>query len=139
VLQTNIFAPVAGLSSMLLGHSWPKDFCVPDFKKLQSLELCGGGITDTGVSKIKDLTLLTSLNLSQNLRITDNALQYLSGMKSLVSLNLANSRVTNAGLHHLRPLTSLTSLALQGCKVTRLAVDHLQATSLPSLAVIRLK
>lgn len=55
------------------------DSCVTDFKKLQTLELCGGGITDAGVSKITDLTSLTSLNLSQNLRLTDKALQYLSG------------------------------------------------------------
>lgn len=50
-----------------------------DFKKLQTLELCGGGITDVGVKNIKDLTSLTSLNLSQNSRITDNALHHLSG------------------------------------------------------------
>jgi hypothetical protein len=43
------------------------------------LELCGGGITDVGVKNIKDLTSLTSLNLSQNSRITDNALHHLSG------------------------------------------------------------
>ena len=54
---------------------------VADFKNLQTLELCGGGITDAGVRSIKDLTSLTSLNLSQNPRLTDNALQYLSGSK----------------------------------------------------------
>lgn len=55
------------------------DICGTDFKQLQTLELCGGGVTDAGVRNIKDLTSLTSLNLSQNMRLTDNALQYLSG------------------------------------------------------------
>jgi Leucine-rich repeat (LRR) protein len=55
---------------------------VTDFKNLQTLELCGGGITDAGVRSIKDLTSLTSLNLSQNMRLTDNALQYLSGQRA---------------------------------------------------------
>jgi hypothetical protein len=90
------------------------------------------------VKNIKDLTSLTSLNLSQNSRITDNALHHLSGMVGLVSLNVANSKVTNAGLQHLRPLTNLTSLALQACKVTLPAVERLQASGLPNLTIIRL-
>lgn len=53
--------------------------CLTDFKNLQTLELCGGGISDAGVRSIKDLTLLTSLNLSQNMRLTDNALPFISG------------------------------------------------------------
>jgi hypothetical protein len=70
------------------------------------LELCGGGITDTGVSKIKDLTLLTSLNLSQNLRITDNALQYLSGewLSSILFFDLTGmtSTLSCRKLNHLQ-------------------------------------
>lgn len=50
-----------------------------DFKKLQSLELCGGGISDSGVKNLKDLTAMTSLNLSQNFLLTDHALEFLSG------------------------------------------------------------
>jgi hypothetical protein len=62
-----------------------------DFKKLQTLELCGGGITDVGVKNIKDLTSLTSLNLSQNGRITDNALQHLSGTGFLMQIQWMHS------------------------------------------------
>jgi hypothetical protein len=64
---------------------------VADFKNLQTLELCGGGITDAGVRSIKDLTSLTSLNLSQNPRLTDNALQYLSGINSNQLSNFSNT------------------------------------------------
>lgn len=61
-------------------------FC-SDFKKLQSLELCGGSITDAGVKNIKDLTSMMSLNLSQNSHLTDGALEFILGI-SLSSLNL---------------------------------------------------
>ncbi|KAL6335433.1 hypothetical protein AAG906_029676 [Vitis piasezkii] len=50
-----------------------------DFKNLQSLEICGGGLTDAGVKNIKDLTCLTVLNLSQNCNLTDKSLELISG------------------------------------------------------------
>ena len=52
----------------------------PAFKKLRSLEICGGGLTDAGVKNIKDLTSLTLLNLSQNSLLTDKSLESISGM-----------------------------------------------------------
>jgi hypothetical protein len=68
------------------------DICGTDFKQLQTLELCGGGVTDAGVRNIKDLTSLTSLNLSQNMRLTDNALQYLSGKLNAFYLGISGKR-----------------------------------------------
>lgn len=53
--------------------------CFSDFKNLQSLEVCGGLITDNGVKNIKDLNSLTLLNLSQNGNLTDKTLELISG------------------------------------------------------------
>lgn len=50
-----------------------------DFRNLQSLDLCGGTLTDTGVENIKDLSYLMFLNLSQNRNLTDKTLELLSG------------------------------------------------------------
>lgn len=50
------------------------------FKKLRSLEICGGGLTDAGVKNIKELTSLTLLNLSQNNLLTDKSLESISGI-----------------------------------------------------------
>lgn len=50
-----------------------------DFKNLRSLEICGGGLTDTGVKNIKDLSSLMVLNLSQNSNLTDKTLELISG------------------------------------------------------------
>jgi hypothetical protein len=55
------------------------------FKNLQSLEVCGGLITDAGVKNIKDLKALTLLNLSQNGNLTDKTLELISGTISLFS------------------------------------------------------
>ena len=52
---------------------------VSDFKGLQSLEVCGGLLTDAGVKNIKDLKALTLLNLSQNGNLTDITLELISG------------------------------------------------------------
>ena len=55
-----------------------------DFKNLRSLEICGGGLTDTGVKNIKNLSSLMLLNLSQNSNLTDKTLELISG----ISMNL---------------------------------------------------
>lgn len=55
-------------------------FVKTDFKNLQSLEICGGGLTDAGVKNIKDLVGLTWLNLSQNCNLTDKSLELISGI-----------------------------------------------------------
>jgi hypothetical protein len=59
---------------------------VSDFKGLQSLEVCGGLITDAGVKNIKDLKALTLLNLSQNANLTDITLEIISGICYLHSV-----------------------------------------------------
>lgn len=56
-----------------------------DFKNLRSLEICGGGLTDTGVKNIKNLSYLRLLNLSQNSNLTDKTLELISGI-SMISL-----------------------------------------------------
>ncbi|KAH7574347.1 hypothetical protein JRO89_XS03G0285000 [Xanthoceras sorbifolium] len=107
------------------------------FKNLQSLEICGGILTDVGVKNIKDLTSLTFLNLSQNCSLSDKSLELISGLTSLVSLNVSNSRITNEGLHYLKPLKRLCSLTLESCKVTASEIKKLQSTALPNLVNYR--
>jgi hypothetical protein len=62
--------------------------CLTDFKNLQSLEICGGGLTDAGVMNIKDLASLTLLNLSQNSNLTDKTLELVSGIFLFLFTNL---------------------------------------------------
>ncbi|KAL6125426.1 hypothetical protein ACLB2K_073485 [Fragaria x ananassa] len=67
------------------------------FKNLQSLEICGGELTDAGVKNLKDLVCLTWLNLSQNRSLTDKSLEVISGLTALVSSNITNSRIIDEG------------------------------------------
>ncbi|MFS7971148.1 putative leucine-rich repeat domain superfamily [Helianthus anomalus] len=50
------------------------------FKNLQSLEICGGGLTDVGVANITDLRSLMLLNLSLNHCLTDASLELIAGI-----------------------------------------------------------
>lgn len=45
---------------------------------------------------------MKSLNLSQNSRLTDDALKSISHMSGLQSLNLMHSKITNDGIPHLK-------------------------------------
>jgi len=62
-------------------------------RDLESLEVCGG-ITDTGTRHLASLPALTSLNLSQNLRLTDDAGWRPWPLSNLQRLNLSSCKVT---------------------------------------------
>lgn len=107
-------------------------------ESLESLELCGGGIGDLGCTLLAGCTLLTSLNLSQNERITNRGASALSVLTSLRALNLSNcSRVDASG--NLRLPKSLQSLSMYGCRGIEDGNGmSLLQTDLPSLKCLRL-
>ena len=86
-------------------------------QKLESLELCGGRITDVGVAVLSTVPSLTSLSLAHNLAITDTALPLLARLTSLCSLNLTHSKISGNGLTALYGLTVSLLLGFQelGC------------------------
>lgn len=85
-------------------------------KTLENLELCGGGITDRGCIHLALLENLTTLNLSQNERITNRGAAVLSSLTKLECLNLSNTKVNAGSLEILGSLIHLKSLALYGCQ-----------------------
>ena len=73
-----------------------RSFHVTGFKNLQSLEICGGGLTDAGVKNLKDMVSLTQLNLSQNCNLSDKTLELIAGILSaFVTLYLPNKLKLN--------------------------------------------
>jgi hypothetical protein len=65
---------------------------------------------------LKQLTDLTSLNLSGCFRVTDEGVKALAKLTCLISLNLAYcQRVRTEGVRALSPLTAITSLNLAQC------------------------
>lgn len=77
-IKLNVNSPKILLLLQILSRL---SFCLKlDFKNLQTLEICGGGLTDAGVQNIKGLASLTLLNLSQNCNLTDKTLEIISGI-----------------------------------------------------------
>ena len=82
---------------------------------------------------------MSSLNLSQNERITNRGAAALASLSNLRALNLSNTKVTSAALTFLSALSKLQSLALYGCQGindnSRISVLQ---NELPSLKCLRL-
>ena len=119
-----------------------KLICTLTFSNLLSLEVCGGGVTDTGVRYIsQSMVLLESLNLANNSRISDDAMPALCMLKALRNLNLTHSRVTSEGILHLIVLQKLESLSVHECKISKPAIAklHQSIRSLRSVGAMNMK
>ena len=92
-----------------------------------------------GCVHLSSLSNLTSLNLSQNERITNCGARSLSTLSNLKALNLSNTGVTADALNYFGGLVKLQSLALYGCRSINdspgLSALH---SELPSLRCLRL-
>ena len=89
-------------------------------KSLECLELCGGSIGDLGCIQLgENLENLTSLNLAQNERITNNGASALAALHKLKSLNLSHTGVSASSLPFFKGLRQLQSLAMYGCRGVR--------------------
>lgn len=89
---------------------------------------------------LASLENLTSLNLSQNERITNRGAAALAALSNLKSLNLSNTRVNANALKFLGGLLKLQSLALYGCRGIDTEDGSLMTlqNGLPSLKCLRL-
>ena len=92
-----------------------------------------------GCTILATVESLTSLNLSQNERITNRGAAALAALTNLRALNLSNTRVNSSALRFFAGLVKLQSLAMYGCRgiddTERL--DKLQ-NDLPNLKCLRL-
>ena len=119
-----LWHPAALARSVLHAPGAPADLRWParsQLTGLQSLEMCGGAISDAGVVHLAPLGQLTHLSLAHNTRVTDASLPVFQGMSELVFLNLTRSRLTGPGIQRLaclsvRPRSCLPSLL--GCMLT---------------------
>lgn len=110
--------------------------CRRPLSMLTSLKLTNMlGLTPRGISFLSALTRLTHLDLGECVSIDDIA--PLSGLTSLMWLNLEQCPISDAQLVHLTPLTRLRSLNLGFCHLTDQAtspslshLSHLPLTSL---------
>ena len=92
-----------------------------------------------GCAHLATIYNLTSLNLSQNERITNRGAASLAALSNLKALNLSNTHVNSEALKYFSGLSQLQSLALYGCKdiEDNTKLDSLQS-ELPLLRCVRL-
>ena len=92
-----------------------------------------------GCAHLATIYNLTSLNLSQNERITNRGAASLAALSNLKALNLSNTHVNSEALKFFSGLSQLQSLALYGCKEVdgNPKLDSLQS-ELPLLRCVRL-
>lgn len=67
------------------------------------------------VKAVSGLTSLTTLNLSENRKITDLGLSRLAALPGLTRLNLSSCSIGNQGLAHLTALKNLEHLDISYC------------------------
>lgn len=122
-----------------LDLSWSEILLYGGEKK--KLKLITFMITDGGLRELKEITNLTSLNISHCCEITDVGLENLSNLIHLDSLNLSNcEKVTDIGLKNLSNLIQLDSLNISKCeKITDIGLNYVSKylTNLKSLNIER--
>ena len=92
-------------------------------RKLEGLEVCGGGLTDSCGKVLAQMAHLKYLNISRNVHISDEILQYLAPLVGLEHINLNCTAVSINGLAETIPkLKSIRQLSIKNCQRVRIGV-----------------
>ncbi len=105
-------------------------------RELRDVRLPGSGLSDVEVAGLKKLTLLESLDVSDNPQFTDKGLAAIKTLDRLRALYLAKTGITDKGLIELKGLEGLRTLYVGSTKVTPNAADKF-ADEMPNLRVVR--
>ncbi len=110
------------LVNLYLGGTQVTDAGLPRIGKLPELvllDLCDCAITDKGLRSLGHFKQLQHLWLSKTIRygendrsqLTDGAVEYLSTLKTLIDLQIADSQLTDDGLSRLREALPKTNIS----------------------------
>jgi Leucine-rich repeat (LRR) protein len=115
-----------------LARTWAAD---PDIERLatlkglKKLDLSLTYASDRAFEQLKTLDQLEELNLFAAEFITDAALAFLRGHRSLKVLNLRGTDVTDTSLAYIAELPNLQSLDISFTQVSDVGLEHLAALS----------
>ena len=123
-----------GLKELYLDNNPIRDFSgLRKVKSLEVLGLGGTGLTDEDMDYLKNLTLLTDLNLEENEALTGEAVDALQ--QKLATCNISRSQLAyNIDIDGQQVLSTATELDLSGCGISDIA----GLASLPSLEKLNL-
>jgi hypothetical protein len=95
-----------------------------ELPQLQTLEIRGKRITDSGWNRLNSSPHLHTLSLPAD--TTDEKLECLQGMTELKTLDLSFTAITDFGLKHVAKMARLEYLSLHHTKITDSGLAHLQ-------------
>ena len=122
------------VTEVSLARTWATDADVERIaalKGLQKLDLSLTYVSDLGIERLKGFDRLEELNLYAAEFITDAALAFLRGHRTLKTLNLRGTDVTDTSLAYIAELPALTSLDISFTQITDVGLEHL--ASLPQI------
>lgn len=92
---------------------------------LRSVLLWDTPVTAEGMEQIAKLDQLTELNIGNNRKITDAAMEPIKAMTNLRALHLPLTSISDKGLIWLRGLTNLTNLVIRQNEITDAGLEEL--------------
>lgn len=105
---------------------------------IRRLDLGRTGISDQGLSRLKELENLVELKVDGT-QVGDPGLVHLKGLAHLEYLNLVGTRVSDAGLRHLRHLDRLRQVYVWRTNVTEAGAASLEQALTDQRAIARLE
>lgn len=134
ISSTTPLSMMNGLKELYLDNNPIRDFSgLRKVKSLEVLGLSGTGLTDEDMDYLKNLTLLTKLNLEGNEALTGEAVDALQ--QKLATCNISRSQLAyNIDIDGQQVLSTATELDLSGCGISDIA----GLARLPSLEKLNL-
>jgi len=130
-----VLPPLTGVRGLSLAGANFRGAGLDQWTALESLDLSGTQIDNTGLQAVGELRRLRLLSLA-NTRVTGSGLQQLRGLVELEELSLMGTHVSAAGLRHLASLPRLARLSLAGVESDDDSVRALAA--FPALVELRI-
>eukprot|EP01130_Rhizamoeba_saxonica_P008395 TRINITY_DN338_c0_g1_i2.p1 TRINITY_DN338_c0_g1~~TRINITY_DN338_c0_g1_i2.p1 ORF type:complete len:314 (-),score=29.71 TRINITY_DN338_c0_g1_i2:30-971(-) len=125
---------LGNLTSLTLTHTQITDegigqlSCLYDLQHLSLARSKNDNFTGAGLSSIRDLSKLKTIDLSMCRNITDDGIVSLNTLFSLVYIDLSGlSKITDGSLKYLAVLPALKLLDLRDCKkITTAGINHIR-------------
>jgi hypothetical protein len=103
-------------------------------ENLIELRVSNTSVSDTGFAHLSRLSNLSSLDASENLRLSDAGIMHLGGLRKLRRLSINSNNVTDASVGTLKQLTGLGTLSVDRTLISPDGFSQLKA-ALPSTEI----
>ena len=100
-----------------------------------TLVISASALSHEGLAPLADCTQGLAALVLEDVQLSARSVKYISGVKSLIHLNLCNTGIPDSSLKDLRGLTALESLDLRDNNLSAVAIQKLQQ-ALPDCQIL---